>query len=198
MAGVNSDVSSQLTRQLLRELFDGTEVVLSPVEPNGSTQPLSAAPVVRPAGVQLVHTSPAFCATIVTTATFLYPTSLPPRRLLYLLSAWLDFNLFLAFVPLESVMPTAHTFVPGLVAWTTVAGLSPETLADNGVNGLFNADRLDIGSESDAAVVNRLHLALLKMILKAPQGTLQVSPSYAADAQIISVSQRFIYVRISK
>ncbi|OQR73837.1 hypothetical protein BIW11_09485 [Tropilaelaps mercedesae] len=140
----------------------------------------SLASIAGPVGVQLVNTSPTFGATLVTVTTFLHPTSLPPRSLLYLLSAWLDVNLFLAFVPLESVMPTAHTFVPGLVAWTTVAGSIPEPLADNDVNSSI-ACRLDTENEFDAILVNRLHLALLKIILKAPPGTLQVGYLRRAD-----------------
>ncbi|XP_003740925.2 uncharacterized protein C7orf26 homolog [Galendromus occidentalis] len=136
VVGIKTTVSLQLVEYLLRDLFE-----------SGTSPCLSHEPAL------LVNTSPAFCATFVTATTFIYSMRLPPKALLELLATWLEENLYLSYVPLETVMPTAQTFVPGLIRWIVLT---------------------DPNSETDASVTNRLHLALLKIILKAPQGIIQV------------------------
>lgn len=183
VAGVNSDVALQITRQLLRELFDGSVGSLyldnTITEPGAlSTSSPSATPQLPSIALQLINTSPAFCATFMTSVTYLYPSSPSPRCVLHLLSAWLDTNLYLAFVPLEKVIPTALTFLPGLITWTTLVGLTYKTLTDNTANvGLIDflpEHPIDLANDLDGNLINRLHLVLVKVILKAPPGTLQV------------------------
>lgn len=168
ITGIDSEIPLQLTRQLLREIFDGSGDSTEELKGIGSQSTLS--PSLPPTAIQLINTSPAFCATFITAITFLYPTSPPPRPLLQLLSAWIESNLYLAFVPLENVIPTAQTFVAGLTTWTTVAGF---TFDSSECSNDFSADQLDLTNEVDTVLINRLHLALLKIILKAPPATLQ-------------------------
>lgn len=137
VVGIKTTVSLQLVNYLLRDLFD-----------SGASLCLSHDPTL------LVKTSPAFCATFVTATTFIYAMQLPPKALLDLLATWLDENLYLSYVPLETVMSTAQTFVPGLISWIVLTNSAAET---------------------NPVVINRLHLALLKIILKAPQGIIQVN-----------------------
>lgn len=96
---------------------------------------------------------------------------LPPKALLELLATWLDENLYLSYVPLETVMSTAQTFVPGLISWIVLTNSKDET---------------------DAAVANKLHLALLKIILKAPQGIVQVREIDAKITKFLVIKGRKI------
>ena len=171
VVGIKTAVSLQLVNYLLRDLFD-----------SGAALCLNHDPTL------LVKTSPAFCATFVTATTFIYPMRLPPKALLELLATWLTENLYLSYVPLETVMSTAQTFVPGLTSWIVLSNSRTET---------------------DAVVMNKLHLALLKIIIRAPQGIIQVRRAVTplvsstfmtchshAHGGLRSISQSYVHIAL--